>query len=132
VASFEQAFRTRLKSDPAVAAIVQNRIDWGDIPQAWGLPNVRLTLVSGGRDQHLKGFYSRQQSRVRLEARASTYAEMVELAKACEAASLGPTTIDNVVLGRAMVEAPRDAGDNPGTGFVHRRITDFLVPHNLV
>jgi hypothetical protein len=132
VVSFETAFRKRLMDDPAVEAIVGNKVDWGDVPQAWTLPNVLLTMPFGGRQQHLKGYFSRQQSRVRIEARAGTYEEAKELSDACEAACLGPDTVENVILGRASIELVMDSGDDPGTGFVHRRILDFLVPHNLV
>ena len=125
----EQAFRKRIMDAPAVAAIVGTRVAWMDIPQSWPLPNIRLQLITGGREQHLQGYFGKQQSRIRVECRAKTYAETVALAKAVEAASLGPTTVQDVVLGRAMVETPRDLGDDPGTGFIHRRVTDYLVPH---
>lgn len=131
MADYMTAFRKRLLDDPTTAGIVGNRIAWMDIPQSWDLPNIRLQVITEGQDQHLKGFHSNQQHRIRVEARAKTYAESIALFNAARAASLGPTTVQDVILGRAMVETPRDLGDDPGTGFVHRRIADFLVPVSL-
>jgi len=131
VADYMSAFRKRLLDAPAVASIVGTKISWMDIPQTWVLPYVRLQVISEGTEQHLKGFFSNQSHRIRIEAMAREYDQSVALAKACRDASLGPTTIQNVVLGRAMIEAPRDMGDMAGTFFVHRRLFDCLVPVSL-
>ncbi|KZE16223.1 DUF3168 domain-containing protein [Sphingomonas hankookensis] len=132
-----QALRKRQIDDPAVSALVGNRVTWVTRPQASALPAVTMQTINDERPQHLKGFDDARGTRVQIDcwARhvdgvADGYAQTVRLAEAVIAAVINPATIEGIRFGRATIEGQRDLSeDKPGGGTLYRQSLDIRFWH---
>lgn len=131
----QAALVERLEADATLAAAVvadgKARIHWTHVPQGSALPYLRLQTISDPRPQHLRGYHGSQNTRVRVDVFAKTYAQARSLAIAVIAAVAEPVTVGGVKFGRVKVEGPRDLGEETSSGFVHRLSLDLLVEHSL-
>lgn len=127
------ALRSRLIADPAVAAIVGERVSWMIVPQGSALPWVRLQMVGGREDWTLSGptgFYS---ERIQCDCVAETDTMAMQLGRAVCAALRGPATVDGVNFGHTRCEGPfGDVEDVAGLGPIYRARIDLLMTHTEV
>lgn len=126
----ETAFRTRLKNDAGVAALVGNRIDWGVRPQGSISPCVVLTIVSDPRPQHMGGNIDQRATRVQLDCYGPTRASVVTLREAVIAAILPPAVVSGVDFQRAFIDTVRNFDAHTDTGVVFRDMIDAQIWHN--
>ncbi|ATP20396.1 tail completion protein gp17 [Sphingobium yanoikuyae] len=124
----QQALRHRIRSSPAVAAIVGSKVDWGS---RTGLPAVSLIIVSGDLAQHMKGAQTLQFARVQADCWAATYAEAKALADAVIAACLPRALVEGVLFRTASATLPRDLGEQTSTAYIHRKQTDLTIRYSL-
>lgn len=123
---WEAALCQRLLDDPAVTC----GASYGQRPQGEGLPWITLQVVSDPRPQTLGAFQGRRESRVQIDVRAKTRAEVVALREAAIAALAPAGSFGGVLFGRANFQPVRDRGESTETGFVHRDSFDVLVWHD--
>lgn len=128
--TFEVDFRSRLKADGAVAAMVGTRIDWGIRPQRDPYPSVVMTVVSDPMPQDYKGLIAMRRTRVQIDCYAEERAQAVSLRGAVIAAILPGGTFFGRRFGRAFIDSVRDLGAKTDTDFVHRDSIDALIWHN--
>ena len=126
----EAALRARLKDDPAVAALVASRIDWGVRPQGSILPAIVLTNVLDDRSQHMAGFNEFRQTRVQIDCYAATKAEAVALREVALSAVVPAATKSGVEFLRAQGISVLDRGEQAESGFIHRELIDLQLWHN--
>jgi len=126
----EEALRSRLLNDGAVAALVDDRVDWGVRKEGDPYPAVCLTLVSDPRPQDYKGVVGMRETRVKLDCYAEERDEVKAVREAVIAAILGGGTFYGTKFNRAFIDAVRDLGALAATGFVHRDSIDALIWHN--
>lgn len=127
---WEAALRQRLKDDALVDSLAPGGIEWRQRPANGSGSSIVLVSVSDPQLQDLKGFVSRQNSRVQVDCRASTRAAAVALRKAAIAALAPGGDFHGVRFGRAMFDPARDLGEPTETGFVHRDSFDVTVMHD--
>lgn len=82
----EDALRTLIKANTAIAALVGSRIYWGVIPQGSALPAIALHKISGDEWMHMSGPNGVFQARVQVDAYAITYKEVTAISRALNAA----------------------------------------------
>ena len=124
----EAALRTRLKNDAGVTAIVGNRIDWDERPQATAYPALVLETVVGIDDQHMQGF-TLQETRIQFNCFAADKKTAVALRDAVKAAIAPPATVGGVEFMRAQRIERRQAPRNTNTDFVNREILEATFFH---
>tara|TARA_R110002051_G_scaffold325869_1_gene432665 strand:+ start:16421 stop:16807 length:387 start_codon:yes stop_codon:yes gene_type:complete len=69
----EEEFRALLKADPALSAIVGDRIDFGTREQGGALPAIVLNTISDVKDHHMNGSGGLYQGRVQVDCYGMTY-----------------------------------------------------------
>lgn len=123
---WEEALCRRLLAD----ATLNERASFGPRPQAVPLPWISLKVVSDPPVQILGKFQDRRESRVQVDVRARTRAEVIALRKAAIAALAPAGVFDGITFGRANFTPVRDLGEPTETGFVHRDSFDVLIWHD--
>lgn len=126
---WQAAVRKRLLDDPAVAALVARRIDWGERPQGTGLPALVLHLSPDTRPQHMKGFIEFRESRVQVVAVAADAAKAATIIEAVVEALAPGTTVSDVKFGRAFFENERTTQTATDTTTIHGRSIDARIWH---
>lgn len=125
----ETALRARLLNDPAVAAIIGNRVSWIERPQRSAYPAVVLQIVSSPRPQHMGGVQSFRQSRIQFDCFATTARQAAELCEAVIAAIVPAGESGETKFLRGFINDVRDLGEDTDGGFVHRRSIDAYIWH---
>ena len=123
---WEEALCRRLLADVTVG----QRAGYGPRPQNVPLPWISLKVVSDPAVQILKKFQDRRQSRVQVDVRAETRADVIALRKAVIAALAPGGLFHGITFGRANFTPVRDLGEPTETGFVHRDSFDVMVWHD--
>jgi hypothetical protein len=129
MADFEIAMRSRAIADPAVNAIVGERVAWEEQPQKTPLPHLTLNVISDPRLYHLKGMSEGRDTRVQVDARAETKAEALKLARAMIAAMLPPGFYFGHTFGRVRVDGPRPLNEIVNGKTVFRQSVDLIIWH---
>lgn len=113
----EPAIRTILANDPAVSAVVADRVWLGTRPQGERRPGVVLNRSSGG-DQHcLDGAAGYATGTVQADVLAPTYREAKELAqKVRDALDTYSGTVAGVLIDWLMIEDESDIPAAPLEG----------------
>lgn len=123
----EQALRQRIRTFPAVLAMKDVKVDWGERA---GLPAISLKIVSGDIAQNMKGVQSLQFARVQADCWAASYAQAKALADAVIAACLPRATVEGIYFRTASATLPRDLGEQTSTAFIHRKQTDLMIRYS--
>ena len=128
------AIIARLEADPAVTAIVGQRINWLVRPQgkSGDLPCLVLQEITGTRDQHLKGWQDMREATVQVGCLSLRYSESRLLAEAVidclvPVADVENPDGDNLVFWRGSTTGPHDLGNQEETRFVHRAVVDLTL-----
>ncbi|QAY77922.1 DUF3168 domain-containing protein [Sphingosinicella sp. BN140058] len=140
MADMQSALRARLIAAAPVAAIVApfapagatptKAVFWGLRPQGSGLPALVLTIVTGSRPQHLKGFQSLRATTVQIDAWADDFDTAKALIEVAIAAVLQPGTFAGIKFGRATdIGEPRALGEQTSTDYLHRQSVDLTIWH---
>lgn len=127
--SWETAVTARLLDAPAVAAIVDGRVDWSVRPQAAGLPAIVIETISDPRPQTMDGPDSIRPTRLRVHAMATTRTDAAALREAAIAALVPAGLFGGVWFDNSYVDQVRDLGGDTDTGFVHDDAIDFIIWH---
>lgn len=123
----QAALRARLLAAAPVTSLVAQRVYWVDRPQAAALPAVTLQTISDERPQHLKGFQALRSTRVQLDVWGDTYSQCRAIAEAAIAALVPEHRGNGIRFDRALVDGPRDLGEQTDTKFIHRTSIDLIV-----
>lgn len=105
-------------------------IFWGSRPQNSPLTAVTLLVISGSRDQHMKGFQRMQLTRVQMDVWADTYDKARAAGEAMIAALAPPQTGNGQRFGRLFVDSDRDSVElTTGKDQIFRMSADLIVSH---
>lgn len=128
--SWEAALVQRLLDDPAVAALVGQRIEWDDLAPDTPLPAITLQVISDPQPQNNDGFDTFWPSRIQLNALAKKKADAVALRKAAVPVAIAEGTVGTTTFLRSFVDGGgSDAEDTP-TGRRCRERKDLIIWHN--
>lgn len=78
----EEDLRALMLADSGLAAIVGNRINFGEHPQGAGHPAIVLTTISNEVYMHMNGKGGLEESRVQVDAYGKTYGDAKRAARA--------------------------------------------------
>lgn len=124
----EEALRTLLLGNPAVAALVGSRVDWGMRPQGSLLPAICLTTVSDAPVNHSLDGPGVSQARVQIDCFGETYKSAKDTARAVR--RLLDAHSGGIFLGVFMAGA-RDLPDEDGVTTIHSVSMDFFVNYHF-
>lgn len=96
-------------------------------PQNAAEPYIVLNTVSDPRPEHLKGYQTRQDTRVQCDCFAATVLAARALAEEVVEAVATPGTFGGIQFGRIKAEGPIDRGEDTAAGFVHRQQLDLII-----
>jgi len=108
----KRAMRQLLLSDPAVAALVAGRVDWGGRPQGDAVPAISLSLISGGDVYHMGGLSRYVGAVVQIDVFAVDYDAADQTARAVNALLSGYRAGAFQGVFREGVRDLRSAGSN--------------------
>lgn len=125
----EEALRTRLQANAALAALVATRVDWIERPQGAALPSVTLQLVSTGREYTYAGASGTSNPRVQADCWGRTYGEAKAVARALIAAAEERGVHGGIRFGSSFIDGERDMPPEelPGGVKVYRVSIDIIV-----
>lgn len=126
----DSALRTRLLDDAAIAAKVKTRVNWGDRPQAGGLPAITLETINDPRPQHMGGLQQMRSTSVQIDVWSLDKLEARELRELVIAAVLPAGTVGDTVFRRSFPEAVRGSWERTDTGITYRERIDVTVWHS--
>lgn len=124
----EEALRTLLRGNAAVAALVGSRVDWGMRPQGSSLPAICLTIVSDAPVDHSLDGPGVSQARVQIDCFGVTYGSAKDTARAVR--RLLDAYSGGLFLGVFMAGA-RDLPEEDGVSTIHAVSMDFLVNYHF-
>jgi hypothetical protein len=124
----EEALRALLRGNPAVAALVGTRVDWGMRPQGSSLPAICLTVISDAPVNRTLDGPGPSQARVQVDCFGATYASAKTVARAVRRALDGRK--DQTFLG-IFIAGARDLPDDDGVSTVHNVSMDFFVNYHF-
>ena len=127
---FDEALRSRLLVDSALAALIGTRVTWTIRPQGAPYPAVVLSLISDGRPQRMKGFQALRDTRVQIDCYAETALSKLAVREAVIAAIAPAAVVAGTTFARCFIEAVRDRGDDSTTQFIHRDSIDATFWHD--
>lgn len=104
-------------------------IFWGARPQGSPLTAVTLLVITGPRDQHMKGFQRMQLTRVQMDVWADSYDKARAAGEAMIAALAPPQTGNGQRFGRLFVDSDRDLVEMANNQQVFRMSADLIVSH---
>lgn len=129
----EEALIDFMLENPALVALVSDRIDWQTRPQGASLPAITLQRVSGARDYAMEGPTGLVRSRMQVDCWGSTYASALGAARAVRDLLSGVrTAIGDIQLQGAFIDSERhdfEKDGNAAEGF-HRVSMDFIIWHS--
>lgn len=128
--SWEIALVQRLLDDPAVAAIVGQRIEWDDLAPGTPLPAITLQVISDPQPQNNDGFDGVWPTRVQLNALAKTKSDAIVLRKAAVDALIKEATVGDVTFLRSFVDGGGSDAVQLPTGRRCRDRKDLIIWHN--
>ena len=124
----EEALRTLLLTDTALANLVGRLIDWDVIPQGKSGPAVVMHLISGVPDYHMAGPSGLVQSRVQIDCRATTKATAKAVARAVEAVLSGyKSKIGAITFGGIFKDNGRSRFDKTEPESFFTESADYLI-----
>lgn len=127
----EYAVRRHLIDNPAVAALVGDRISPPPIPQSGTLPYITYTLAALTEDNQEGDDDTLEMARLQLDCWATTHKAARELARAVRLAL--PTTTGSIGSGSNRIDEVSIIPANAGTHFYepdterHRVLTEFRI-----
>mgnify|MGYP002654589094 FL=1 len=124
----EEALRTLLRGNAAVAALVGSRVDWGMRPQGSGLPAICLTTISDAPVNHSLDGPGVSRARVQVDCFGATYGSAKDTARAVR--RLLDTYSGGIFLGVFLAGA-RDLPDDDGVSTIHAVSMDFFVNYHF-
>jgi hypothetical protein len=119
---FETALRTRLKDDPALAAVA-GFVEWDKRPQGKDV-GVVIEMIDGPLAQHMGGFQAKRSARVQLTVSALDAPTKVALRRAVVAAMTPRAVSAGVRFERARGITVTGASQQIDTQFIHRDVID--------
>lgn len=125
----EEAFKARLLADSDIRAKVNTRVDWGDRPQAKGLPAITLETISDPRPQHMAGVQELRSTFVQVDVWSLDKLEARDLRELVIAASLPAGTVGATRFGRSFVENTHSSWEKTDNAIVYRERIDLTVWH---
>ena len=78
----EEELRALLLADPAIAGLVEDRIDWGERPQGAPYPAIVMNVIGNIEGHHMNGPDGLFQGRVQLDCYGLTYGAAKALSRA--------------------------------------------------
>jgi len=120
----ETAMRARLLANPAVAALVGQRIYWIERPQESQLEAITLQHVTDERRTNYSDFDGMQPGYVQADVWASSYAKGKAIKEAAIAALAPAGEQDGIRFTRAFPDA-RDLSERGDTKTIFRPSIDF-------
>lgn len=126
---YEAALIARVRTDSGVTAIIGNRSNWDERPQASGLPALTFQTVTDERAQHLKGYAGMQEVTVQADIWAATSVQRRAAREAVIAALVPPTVVDGISFRRAEVTA-RAGSEKQGEQTIYRASLDFTFRYS--
>lgn len=128
--SWEAALVQRLMADPAVAAIVGERIEWDDLAPDTPLPAITLQIITDAQPQNNDGFDTFWPTRVQLNALAKKKSDAIALRKAAVDALIPEGTVGDTTFLRSFVDGGGSDAENLPTGRRCRDRKDLIIWHN--
>lgn len=128
--SWEAALVQRLLDDPAVAAIVGQRVEWDDLAPDTPLPAITLQVISDPQPQNNDGFDPFRPSRIQLNALAKKKADAIALAKAAVDAVVPEAVVGATIFLRSFIDGGGSHAVQTPTGRLCRERTDLIIWHN--
>jgi hypothetical protein len=128
-----EAAIAKLKTTPAIAAVVDVRVYPGRLPQNAPVPAVIVNEISGAPVYSSDGASPLNRSRLQVDAWASTYTDAKLLAREVKAALSGFVgTVGSTLFRFALIEDERDddEGGANATAYRFRTSVDFTVWHS--
>ena len=125
----EEALTARLLGSPALAALVGNRITWGERVEKEPLPAITMLGVSPGRNYVHGGADLTGNPRVQFDCYGATRAEAKAVADALRDTLETPATQSGIAFSVALLDAERGPliEDVGGGRKVHRYSSDFII-----
>lgn len=125
----EAALRTRLLDNPAISALVGNRIAWVQRPQSQVLPAITLHKVSPGRSYSHDGAIGLQCPSIQFDIWSLSVSQAKTIRDAVIAVMEAQETVSGVRFGMSFLDSERDIApeDVQGIDAVHRVSMDFTV-----
>lgn len=94
----EQQLYQRLNTNPAITAIVSDRVINGDLPEGQTLPAVTFAYVSGRHLNTLLGYTGHSHNRYSISVWANSYRQAKSLQDAVIAAMMDQILLNNIPL----------------------------------
>ena len=116
-------------ADPAIAAIVDDRVFWNDRPEKSALPALVLLLIRQERPRNNDGFDSYRRSYVQLSAYSEDQAEAVALREAAIAGVAEREVHDGVQFLEALDVEVRGRVANTNSAAIHQEVVDVVISH---
>lgn len=126
----EEALRDLLLQQPAIAAAVDRRVDWGVRPQGSPLPAITLVWVSGLPQVNFNGSAGWSRDRIQIECWGRTYKAAKDLALVLAGRDGLLVAYRGDHLGvrmRTFILGRRSDTDTDNAGVVHRTSVDVDV-----
>ena len=125
----EEALLARLRANGPLAALVGNRIDWGERPAGDPLPGLVLRAVSAGRSYAQEGADGLSAPRIRATCWGRSYKEAKLISRALEAAITPPLVVGGIAFQQSFLAlaVDQDPEDVPGGQRAFSVISDFIV-----
>jgi hypothetical protein len=125
----EEDLVARLLGDDDLSALVADRINWIERPQAGSLPSITLQVITSGRSYHMKGADGTAGTRVQADCWGRSYLEAKKVSRALTAAMeqagvQGSTRFSAAFLDNASDFPPEDL---PGGTKAYRVNMDWIV-----
>lgn len=128
--SWEADLVARLLGDPAVAALVGDRVEWDGLAPDTGYPALMLQVITDQRPQNHDGFDPFWPTRVQFNSLALTKAEAVALREAAIAAVVPYAEQSGTIFLRSFVDGGGSDAEQTPSGRIHRERTDLIIWHN--
>lgn len=128
--SWKAGVVARLLSDLNVAALVGDRVEWGDLAPDSALPAITLQTITDARPQTHDGFDDFRGTRVQVNCLARTATEADALLELAIPALVPPAFVAGVTFLRSFVDGGGSDAEQTTTGRICRERTDLIIWHN--
>lgn len=128
--SWEEALVARLLGDAAVAALVDDRVEWDDLAPDSALPAIMLQLINDGRTQTNDGIDAFTGDRVQVNCIARTKSVASALSTAAIGVIVPAGEQDGVTFLESFIDGGGSDAERTPTGRRNRKRTDLIIWHN--
>lgn len=127
----EEWLRTRLRGDAAVAAIVEQRSDWGMRPQGDPKPGIALHLISDIPARRMSGQPTWHDARVQVDCWGSTPGQAIRLRRAVASLFEGLRDLVDDKKYRTFVIDADGRTEPDAASIAHRAQVDLRVSYQI-